>query len=88
MITKEALLAMENHLKFSQLSKVNYEALQHILQTINLLKQVKETAKYMKTFQCDNPSSCGKGAICNSCWTRNWAIDFLKKHNEIDEEAK
>ena len=48
-------------------------------EAINLLRQVKETAKYMKTFQCDNPSNCGKGAICNSCWVRNWAIDFLKK---------
>ena len=46
---------------------------------INLLKDIKKTAKYMISFQCDNPKSCGSGAICNSCWTKSWAQDLLKQ---------
>ena len=32
---------------------------------------------YLKSFQCDNPASCGNGAICNSCWARLWAEGVL-----------
>lgn len=42
----------------------------------------KEELEYFKTFACDNPKSCGNGAICNSCWIRKWAEEKLSNFTE------
>ena len=51
---------------------------------VKITENVIQSAKYMKSFRCDNPSVCGKGAICNSCWARSWAEDILSFIKESD----
>lgn len=44
------------------------------------LKVSRTALEYIASFECDHPGACGRGALCNSCWVRKWAIDLLNKH--------
>jgi len=79
---KEAVKVLERHIEYHQIHSPNSEvdqALHYAIHCCKVVEGIKEDLKYLTTFQCDTPEACGKGAICNSCWSRKMAEDWLKK---------
>lgn len=44
-----------------------------VTEAIQEITELRRGLKYLTTFQCDRPDSCGNGDLCNSCWARRWA---------------
>lgn len=45
---------------------------------------VKVNRRHLKTLagmECDNPGACGKGALCNSCWSKTFAERALREES-------
>lgn len=42
----------------------------------------------MKSFECERPGACGKGAVCNSCWARRMASRTLPKLEKLERDLR
>lgn len=51
------------------------------------VKVKREDLVYLTKFQCEHSPNCDeaeRGACCNSCWVRRWAVEQLNKDGRLN----